>query len=160
MGRLWRLRRRQHWLVPPVCCKLRDLHRNLRCQCPCTIVPVMRWQCRLRSGLHELQERSTQLVQTESTELRDMHRAMVHFGSRRAVSLASLCCLQTSMCMHFGPIVDILCIDSTDCVSFVSCQCPRPNSLTCICPIGNGFLCSAMNMQFTATGDKKRMALS
>merc|ERR1712129_297797 len=40
-------------------------------------------------GLHELQQRSKQLVQPESAELPDMYWAMVRLGSLRAVSLAS-----------------------------------------------------------------------
>merc|ERR1719323_1037695 len=43
----------------------------------------------LLGGLHELQQRSKQLVQPESAELPDMHWEMVRLGSLRAVSLAS-----------------------------------------------------------------------
>merc|ERR1739838_1255017 len=44
---------------------------------------------RLLGNLHELQQRSKQLMQPESAELPDMHWAMECFGSLRAVSLAS-----------------------------------------------------------------------
>merc|ERR1712176_1520518 len=65
----------------------------------------------------KLQERSTQLVQPEAAELPEVHWATVCFGSIRAVSLASFCCLRTSgiqcrssrcVCEEpFGPIVEI-----------------------------------------------------